>query len=205
MFAVITGDIVNSTLIKAEEEQELIQMIQALLSPHPSDFFRGDSFQAFVEDPREAIRKAMLCRTAAKSLVAEDAPVQADVRLSIGYGDVTLPVVKLATAKGEAFLLSGRALDEMPKAGGKIIISCRDKLPAIAFTVIADYINSLFSQLTQKQAEVIHQLLLGLNQQQVADKLNKSKSTISQHVTAGKWDEIENIIRNHDQLMQLIS
>jgi transposase len=59
--------------------------------------------------------------------------------------------------------------------------------------------------MTPKQAEVIFELLKGYSQQHVADKLNRSKSTISQHVTAGRWDEIENILNKYQDIVQLIS
>jgi hypothetical protein len=205
MHAVITGDIVNSTLIQPEEEQAILQALTSILAPDKHEFFRGDSFQAFVEDPLRALRVSLLCRTAAKIAAPEDAPVQADIRISIGLGDVNKPVTQLATAKGEAFILSGRALDAMDKTGGKIIISCENKLASLALTVLADYINSIFGQITHKQAEVLHQLLSGLNQQQVAEKLNRSKSTISQHVTAGKWDELEALLEHYNKVVQLIS
>jgi transposase len=59
--------------------------------------------------------------------------------------------------------------------------------------------------MTAKQAEVIFELLKGDTQQQVAEKLNKSKSTISQHVTAGRWDEIERILKNYKKLIELLT
>jgi hypothetical protein len=39
----------------------------------------------------------------------------------------------------------------------------------------------------------------------VADKLNRSKSTISQHVTAGRWDEIENTLKNYSRIIALLT
>ena len=203
--AVLTGDIVNSTLLDQQQERKLMKMLQHLLTDHKHEFFRGDSFQAYIKDPSLALKIALQCRTAAIGLNPESTPPISDVRISIGIGAVDSPVRILATAKGEAFLLSGRALDAMNKTEGRLIIITENKLANHALGIMSDYINSIYRQMTPKQAEVIVELLNGLSQQHVADKLNRSKSTISQHVTAGRWEEIENILNKYQEIVQLIS
>ena len=203
--AVLTGDIVNSTLLEPSLEKKLLKLLQHILSDHKQEFFRGDSFQAYIKESPQALRIALQCRTAAIGLQPDQSPAVSDVRISIGIGQVESPVRTLATAKGEAFLLSGRALDAMDKTEGRLIIIIENKLTNYAFSVMSDYINSIYKQMTPKQAEVIFELLKGYSQQHVAEKLNRSKSTISQHVTAGRWDEIENILKKYQEIVQLIS
>jgi hypothetical protein len=203
--SVLTADLVNSTLLEPTREKQVLQSIKSILANHKSEFFRGDSFQVYLPKAEEALKVALLCRTSAIALQPDDSSVRSDVRISIGIGNVEGPVRELATAKGEAFLLSGRAFDNMQKSEGRLIISTEHKLGNTSFSVLSDYINSIYKQMTTKQAEVIFELLKGLSQQQVAEKLNRSKSTISQHVTAGKWDEIENLIDKYQQIVQLIS
>lgn len=205
LHAVLTGDIVNSTRLPAAGEKELLSTLGKILSEHKHEFFRGDSFQAYLRNAGEALKTALLCRTAAIALMPDAATVSTDVRISIGIGDVETPVRALATAKGDAFLLSGRALDDLSKTEGRLIIVTQNKIAGVALGVMSDYINSIYQQMTPKQAEVIIELLKGNSQQQVADKLNRSKSTISQHVTAGRWDEIEKILINYQKIVQLIS
>ena len=203
--AVLTGDIVNSTLLEPSQEKKLLKLLQHILSDHKQEFFRGDSFQAYIKESPQALRIALQCRTAAIGLQPDQSPAVSDVRISIGIGQVESPVRTLATAKGEAFLLSGRALDAMDKTEGRLIIITENKLTNYAFSVMSDYINSIYKQMTPKQAEVIFELLKGYSQQHVAEKLNRSKSTISQHVTAGRWDEIENILKKYQEIVQQIS
>lgn len=205
MHAVLTGDIVNSTLLGEEQGEKIIEMIKTSLSQHPTEFFRGDSFQCYVHEPTLALRLALLCRTAAIGLETTESDPKCDVRISIGLGEAEQPVESLATAKGSAFLLSGRMLDAMGKTGGKIVISIENKMASLAFGILSDYINSIFGQMTARQSEVVHELLNGLNQQQVAEKLKRSKSTINQHVTAAKWEEIEQILLNYEKLIQTVS
>jgi len=203
--SVITGDIVNSTQLEGTQEKKLLKLLQTILSDHKHEFFRGDSFQVYIKDTAQALRICLLCRTAAIGLLPEQSPPISDVRLSIGIGSVESPVRSLATAKGDAFLMSGRALDAMEKTEGRLIIVTADKMAGLALSVMSDYINSIYRQMTPKQAEVIFELLKGFSQQHVADKLNRSKSTISQHVTAGRWDEIENILNKFQNIVQLVA
>lgn len=203
--AVLTGDIVNSTLLEPAQEQKLLKLLESVLTPYRYEFYRGDSFQVYQEQADDALKTALLCRTAAIALMPESSPNAADVRISIGLGGVVTPVESLATAKGEAFLLSGRTFDEMEKTEGRLVMAIENKIAAVGLAVISDYINSIFKQMTEKQAEVIFELLQGNSQQQVAEKLNKSKSTISQHVSSGRWDDIERILVNYKKIVQLVS
>ena len=205
LHAVLTGDIVNSTLLEPHLEKKLLKILQHIMTDHKHEYFRGDSFQAYIKESSLALRIALQCRTAAIALDPNQTPAVSDVRVSIGIGNVESPVRVLATAKGEAFLMSGRALDSISKTEGRLMIVTENKLANHAFGVMSDYINSIYKQMTPKQAEVIFELLKGYSQQHVADKLNRSKSTISQHVTAGRWEEIENILDKYKEIVQLIS
>ncbi len=202
--SVITGDIVNSTALDPESEKKLLKKLKEIVGAYKSEFFRGDSFQAYIPDGMQALQTALMCRTAAIGLNPEASTVISDVRLGIGLGAVNHPVRDLSSAKGSAFLLSGRALDNLQKTGGRLVIVSENPDLNLSFGIMGDYINSVYRQMTAKQAEVIFELLKGETQQQVADKLNRSKSTISQHVNAGKWDEIETILMNYKKLVALL-
>lgn len=205
MAAVLTCDIVNSTLLDPDQEQLLLTELKQILSGWKHEFYRGDSFQVYLESEAQALQLALLCRMAAISMAREETEIIPDVRVSIGIGDVEKPVSDLGSAKGEAFLLSGRALDDMDKEKGRLVISIRDTLAQAGLSLVADYINSICKQMTPKQAVVIYALLRGETQQEVADKLKKSKSTISQHVTAGRWEEIETILKKYSAIIELAS
>jgi hypothetical protein len=200
--AVITGDIVNSTGLVPSVEKKLINNIKKLFDGYIFEFYRGDSFQVFINNPAEALVKSLLCRTAAVSLNDADENMATDIRLSIGVGNVRLPVRVLATAKGEAFILSGRAFDNINKTGARLAISSANPLANVGLAVISDYINSIFGTMTGKQAAVIFELMKGKTQQQVAAKFKKSKSTINQHVSSAQWPEIENLILQYEKIIK---
>ncbi len=201
--AVLTGDIVNSTQLTPAVEKDLFAALERVLSPYLIEFYRGDSFQVYMKDPAQALRVALLCRALAISLTAgEDEPAISDIRISIGIGTVIMPVRTPGTAKGEAFLLSGRRFDEIQRTDQRLSIISGKPVADTGLQVMADYIDSIYRGMTAKQAGAIARLLEGKAQQEVALELNKSKSTVSQLVSAGRWPEIEKIIQQFETLIK---
>lgn len=201
--AVITGDIVNSTKLSGENEKLLFKQLKEWFRPYTFEFFRGDSFQVYLKDAKDALKLALMCRTLAIHLHSPEHEPLCDIRISIGIGTVSLPVRTLATAKGEAFLLSGRSFDSMVKEGKRLHLSINNPVAALTLELIADYLDSIYSGVTTKQAEVILELLNGRTQQEIAEKLSRSKSTVNQHVGSGRWEEIDKILGQYVKLLVL--
>lgn len=203
--AVLTGDIVNSTRLGKDNERKLLRKLKQVLDTYLFEFYRGDSFQVYMKAPKDAFRIALLCRTAAISIPLEDEEISSDVRISIGVGKVSATVKNLGSAKGEAFLLSGRAFDEIAVTDTRLSIVTSNELANEGLQVISDYTNSIFKTMTSKQAEVIFELLNAKTQLEIAKKFKRTKSTISQHVSAGKWNEIEKLLKQYENIInQLI-
>lgn len=200
--AVLTGDIVNSTKLEEVAEKELLKELGQILKPYKFEFYRGDSFQVYIKEPAKALKIALLCRTAAISLTAKQDLLLSDIRISIGLGQVKPPIKTLATSKGDAFLLSGRSFDKFQGTERRILMSTSDVIPDIALQVMADYTDAIFGRMTPKQAEAIYRLLKGESQQEVAQDLEKSKSTISQLVSTGGWIEIDRLLKQYEYLIQ---
>ena len=62
--AVLTGDIVNSTKLLLTQEARLIKALDEVLGRFRGkrrllEFYRGDSFQVYLDDPAEALRMAI--------------------------------------------------------------------------------------------------------------------------------------------------
>jgi hypothetical protein len=197
IIAVITADIVNSTRLKKAEEKMLISNLSSILKSYKFEFYRGDSFQAYIPDPKQALKIVLQARAAAKRLSSGFSSPFADVRASIGIGNITAAVKDLKTAKGEAFLLSGRAFDEMSKSGKRLKIQSTNEAMNLGLKIIADYADSLFAQLTSKQAAVVFELLMDYNQIETAKRLKKSQPTINKHAQSARWMEINNLIEDY--------
>ncbi len=201
--AILTGDIVNSTKLEEFVEKQLLAVLKEILSPYTFEFYRGDSFQVYVEDVSLSLRTAMLCRTAAISLQQDEQ--FPDIRISIGIGEVTQPIVPLGSAKGEAFILSGRSFDDIQKTNTRLAISSNHEWGKLSYELVAAYANSIFGEITPKQAEVIFHLLQGETQQKISERLNKSKSTISQFASSGKWNDIEYLLEAFNKITEKLS
>jgi hypothetical protein len=203
--AVLTGDIVNSTGLAPATEKKLLAILRQVLKPYRFEFYRGDSFQAYIQEAGLALQTALLCRTAAIGIVQAEGIASSDVRVSIGIGKTKTPAKTLGTAKGEAFVLSGRAFDSMLRKDTRLSITTANDLAAEGLQVMADYINAVFKDMTNKQAIVIFGLLKGQTQQAVAAKLKKSASTISQHAGAGRWPEIEKLLQQYKNIINQLT
>src|SRR5882672_9177406 len=94
--AVITGDIVNSTLLVPKLEKKMIAQLSVLLKHHKFEFYRGDSFQVYIKDPSEALELLFRLRTQARCYSFIH-----DVRGSIGIGKMNTPLRDLRTATSE--------------------------------------------------------------------------------------------------------
>ena len=145
MQAVLTGDIVNSTKLPSEKEKALLKLLEQVLKPNKYEFYRGDSFQVLIKEAGNSLRIALLCRTAAISISEKN---ETDVKVSVGLGEVEEHIKTLGSAKGEAFIISGRAFDELEKTDSRLVISTANAMANLSFQIIADYINSIYSRMT---------------------------------------------------------
>lgn len=193
--AVITGDIVNSTLLAPILEKRMVAQLSIILNDHKFEFYRGDSFQAYIKDSAEALELVFQLRAVARSYSFIH-----DVRASIGIGYVDAPVRTLRTAASEAFVLSGRAFDQLTEPQRLWIQSTKEEAN-IAFRVIAYYADFISRRLTSKQAEVILELLKEHTQIEAAKKLKKAQATINRHAQAAGWPEIERLINEYKQVI----
>jgi hypothetical protein len=197
--AVITADIVNSTLLPPRMEKKLVEEITAVLADNKFEFYRGDSFQALIKDPAEALTLVLRSRTAARKI----SPIH-DVRASIGIGNVQGGIRKLNMATDEAFVFSGRAFDTLAASDRKLVIFSKNKVANHGLQAISLFIDFLFRKLTEKQAEVLFVLLSDKTQLEVAKRLRKSQSTINKHAQAAGWHEIVQILDEYEELVAKI-
>lgn len=199
--SVITGDIVNSTRLGKANMKKLQKMLEAIFAGNNYEFYRGDSFQVVVPQPEESLRIALLCRSAAIGITGNE---MSDIKLSIGIGKVDEKLTAPGTAKSEAFIISGRELEDVKSSGERIKIASPDVKVNISLQLIAEYVDSIFLRMTSRQAKVIYELLQGSLQQDVVKRLKKSKSTISQHASSGRWNEIEKILKHFEEIIKYL-
>jgi hypothetical protein len=166
-----------------------------VLKDQKLEFYRGDSFQANIKDPRIALELVLKIRAAAKSI-----STSLDVRASIGIGNIPSRVTDLRTSTSEAFVLSGRGFDELQSDSRLTITSNRNEAN-LALKVIALYCDFIFRGLTSKQAAVLFELLQRSTQVEIAKKLKKSQATINRHAQSASWADLEMIMDQYEKII----
>lgn len=113
-YAVLTGDLIHSTLQDAAALDRAMQTVQAHGAGVDTGAgflrFRGDGWQIYLPNGGKALYALLRIEAA---LRAADG-LQTRVSIALGT-DRSPPVTDLAAAQDEAFRLSGRGLDRMPK------------------------------------------------------------------------------------------
>ena len=206
--AVITADIVNSSLLGTANVNRLAERLKELINANQAkflSFYRGDSFQSYIVDPYPAYKLALQMRTETKLFQTEAPEIETDLKISLGIGGIDIPVTSINNAMGEAFVMSGRGLDEFEKTGRKFIIKSENSTVNVALESISVFTDYLFSDLTIKQAEVLQHLLNNRKQIEIAKILKKSQSTINRHVQALGWGEMEHLLDIYHQCIQKIT
>jgi hypothetical protein len=202
--AVITADIVNSSMLSKKAFTALLKSFERQFTGEglKFGFYRGDSFHALC-GVNAALRLVCLLRTAAIQYSTESTRI--DIRITIGIGTVEEPVKDLGTARGDAFTLSGREMDQLEKSGPRLSIRCKDAFTDTGFSAISLFMDYILNKMTVKQAEVVHILLHGLTQAKVAKKLGKTQSTVSKHASSANWNELVRLLEIYDDIADLSS
>lgn len=203
--AVITADIAGSTLLQKAILARLLKQLGQALSGHPHEFFRGDSFQAFVKDPAEAYSLLLRLRIMAMKITADNPMPASDLRASIGIGNVRQPLKTIRTATDEAFVLSGRLFEQV-KPPERLLMAAPERFATIntGLQIIGSFTDYILGRMTVKQAEVVHHLLLQQTQSKTARALKKSQATVHKHAQAAGWPQLQKLMTDYQMLTKAI-
>ena len=124
IYAVITGDVINSSRIEGDYTKVLLAISKDILKYQDPRFifelYRGDSFQALISEPEKALLMSFIIRSGLRRNTSSKKLESIwDARISIGFGKIKNQSIdstsKIGSLDGEAFVLSGRTLDAMKK------------------------------------------------------------------------------------------
>ncbi|MDB5231044.1 MAG: hypothetical protein JWN76_1849 [Chitinophagaceae bacterium] len=201
MNAVITADIIGSTKLSVSTDRNLKRNLEKVLTGTQYEFYRGDSMQIYIEDAAFAFPLLLKLRTACMRTEYPDADSPIDLRAGIGIGEAAVKKNgRVTNGTGRAFVLSGRGFDTL-QGPIRTFIECDDAKTKLSMGLLSTFTDHLFSSLTQKQAEVLFELLEGKTQTAVARKLKKSQPTIHQFATAANWNMIRLLPEYFDQMI----
>lgn len=205
IYAAMTGDIVKSTSLKGSDFDDLrTELLNAVddvkrwkkgIMHGKAEFFRGDAWQMLISDPAMALRIGVYLRSRIISFG------KADTRFSIGLGTVeNLSRGRVSLSTGEAFILSGRGLDDLTQYS-RITIECPKSVGPLAewLAVVGQLCDSLISGWTRRQAEIVARALdpKELKQEEIAESLSSavSRQAVTKALDSANWVAVRAAIR----------
>jgi len=213
MNAVITADIIDSTKLTKENEDIVLQAIHQLVEDQKStrtnlnsnlSIRRGDNIQIELEDAKEALKAALLLKTALNKITFigdNKTKPSIDVRIAIGTGAVHGHRDNVNESTGEAYTNSGRTLDAMKKYKRTLAIKTGiNKLDAELETEFK-LLEVIMSGWKVTSAEVMYWTLQGLNEIEIGQNLGKTQSAINQRKKTAGWSGIEPLLERFQILM----
>jgi len=221
MKAVITGDIVNSTYISDHAKMiRSLKLIMQRLVEHGYvragrwELFRGDSFQ-MVTEPEQALLTALILRSGfrggvyrlASPLVVEDMLDESiDVRLSIGIGGIGEITDPISESFGEAFTFSGKMLETITEEGIQLNIVTPDAQLNVHFEMVCRLMGVIINDWSENSSQAIYRnLLVGETQQETADFLGISQSSVQNRLKIAHMDEIRYLLSYFkDQITNIV-
>ena len=205
--AIITGDIVDSTKMLAEERDSMLRMLQSLpelLSPVTKidlEIFRGDSFQIKVRNPVDSLKVALAIRAHIRSFKFAQYNRQWDARMSIGIGAVEYENGTLATSDGEAYRASGRGLDAIGKC--RLIIETPWEEINKELRVSTAFSDDIVSRWTQSQSRVMFQSLTNdISHAGIGCLLGITRQMVDKALKAGKEELMNLYINRYEELIK---
>lgn len=212
-YAALTGDIVGSRRFAAQGPavRDAIKdaygavaeaFPEALAGLPAVDVYAGDSWQMVTRTPAQALRIGLCMR----ALIRADARLPGvDSRLAIGIGRVDfIAEPNLSESQGEAFRLSGQALEGLKSGGGRLAVAVEGLAggqpngcgveTADALGTVVVLLDALCQGWTASRARAVAGALRGWTQQRIAEEAMVSQSAVAQRLAGARWTAIERAI-----------
>jgi len=203
LFAVITGDVANSSRFSGDGRQKLIDTMKRAFAKvdellgkdviaYEFEIFRGDSFQAVLQIPEKALTAALIIRAAIRQSFVTTLKNAVDARIAIGIGTIShMPEKSAGEGDGQAYRNSGPQLDKMVKHARMLIITTPWETINQELNVECALLDSLIARWSKEQAEVVLEYFSGKTQEEIAEHLQISQPAIKKRMDSAGIFEID--------------
>lgn len=218
--ATISADIIASSALSASEIDHLTQRIFFMFDKireyqehnnRKSVMCRlvlGDTIECLAYDPADALRLALTIKAGIKSFPLYDYTNRHrelfenyGARVAIGIGEMDMDLVDKNILKGDAINRSGRLIANQKTSNKERVVvkntlffSSYDDKQTQLFQTVMSLLDAIFNKMTRKQCEIIFWKLMGYNEQEIADELAISQSSVNQRSSGAGWASIEEAI-----------
>jgi len=203
--AIITSDVILSSKKEATERLNLYQNITKGIKFIQTYFDfnfernRGDEFQMKISKISEVCKIGLLIKLWVKSIDYNTSKQKYDIRMSIGIGEEDIEEKTMAKSDGEAYHLSGRGLETIKKTKQTFSIDTNDANKDF-LKIESRMLGVFIDKMTAMQSIVVFYKLLDLTENEIAEKIELSQSTINQHSNAANWPVIAEYINFFEKL-----
>lgn len=222
LYAVLTGDVVDSTkLVKSEYArlQEALKQSFAMVESYTSSrqrespasdkpdnrrsqfrIFRGDSFQGLLQQPHTALAASLIIRATLRTNRLEKSGITPDARIAVGIGPVDYLPEEITEGDGEAFRLSGPRLDRM-KSGEYLSIVTPWSDVNDELRVHTSLLDTIIGRWTPEQAETVLMLLEGKDRKEIGHQLDISQAAVHYRVKGAGWTAVNKLLDRYIELL----
>lgn len=212
--AVLTADVVKSKKFDTGAgKQQLTTLLKDSIfslrkglhvDVQAQQFFRGDSFQLLLKDPRHAVVSAMYLRACLRAVHGNFGQGLPDARVAIGVGTISYvpPNRDVGLSDGHAFRLSGQGLDKM-RASERLVILTPWEEANRELAVETALVDAVIQKWTPPQARAMSLSLAGTHNLAIADALDVSPAAISQRLKLAGENAVGRFIERWKCLLEV--
>jgi len=209
MVAVLTADLVESSLYEEEVLEKVLNTLKAEFAHIRDNYgeenvrlkiYRGDSFQGVIKQPEEALKIALQIKAAVNRIHLKKTKKNkayskiADFKIAIGIGTQNIEREAISESNGQAFQFSGRTLDEMKTENQKTRLKTELEEVNAEFNTSFFLMDTITDKWSTASAEVVYYLLSGLKEREIATEINISQSAVNQRKKAAGWEAISELL-----------
>lgn len=201
MEVVLAGDIIGS---QKNNPQDYLKIIEPILRKFSKkgmyQIYRGDSFQAWIENPELGLLVSIQLKAALKRTGA------IDVRIAIGLGNVKVIDNNIAKSTGNALTRSGELLDSLKEKDQNIMVCSNNALDIYmnaTLKVALIYMNDW----TENAAAVLYEVYENpkITQLEIGKKLGIKQATASRRLDRAHHKETDVLLNLFQQFYKDVS
>jgi hypothetical protein len=196
MIGIITGDIVNSRKLSSKIWIDGLKKLLNTIGKNPIEWeiYRGDEFQLEVKNPEDALIVALQIKSYFKS-------IKLDVRMSIGFGDITYKAKKISESNGSAFTRSGEVFETLKKQKINLAVNSGYEAFDAEINLILRLSLTFMDNWLAQSAEFVLTAIdnPSLSQEEIGAKLGINQAAVSRRRKRAQFDlmmEMEHYFRN---------
>lgn len=196
MIGIITGDIVNSRKLSSKIWIDGFKQLLNNFGKNPTEWeiYRGDEFQLEVKNPEDILMIALQIKSYFKTL-------KLDVRMSIGFGEMTYKAKKISESNGTAFSRSGEVFETLKKQKINLAINSGNEAFDSEINLMLRLSLTFMDNWLVQSAEFVLTAIENplLSQEEIGVKLGINQAAVSRRRKRAQFDlvmELEQYFRN---------